>query len=217
MLATGYHDSVVLFNVADPAHPVQLTALPAHPKPVPPQIFMTMRFSPDGRMLATTSGNSNGMTLWDVTDPAHPTERAVLPRQRIVPGPKYDVMTFTPDGATLATADPAGLVTLWNVSDPAHPVVTSIVDTAVTDGGLMGLRTSDLEVVISADGRTMVTVMNNVKASVWDIADRDRPKHVRDVIRDGAGPGIYRISPDGRAVVSAARPNLDTITVWAIG
>jgi len=198
-------------------HPLQLTALPAHPKVVPPQTFMTMRFSPDGRTLATTGGDSDGMTLWDVSDPARPVARAVLPQERTVPGPKYNVMTFTPDGSTLATADSAGLVTLWNVADPAHPFVVSTVDTAATEGGRMGLRTSVLEVVISADGRTMVTVMNNVKASVWDIADRGQPRHIRDVIRDGAGPGIYRVSPDGHVVVSAARPNQDTITVWDIG
>jgi len=36
------------------------------------------------------------------------------------------------------------------------------------------------------------------------------------VIRTNAGPGIYRISPDGHTVVSAARPHHDTITVWPI-
>lgn len=217
LLATGYHESIVLFDVTDPARPVQLTALPAHPRSVPPQTFMTMRFSPDGRTLATTSGDADGMTLWDVSDPAHPTERAVLPHERTVPGPKYDVMTFTPDGATLATADSVGRVTLWNVADPGRPSIASMVDTSATEGGRMGLRTNVLEVVIGGDGRTMVTVMNNVKASVWDITDRVHPRHVRDVIRDDDGPGIYRISPDGRVVVSAARPDHDTITVWAIG
>jgi hypothetical protein len=59
------------------------------------------------------------------------------------------------------------------------------VDTTATEVGRIGESHSTLEVVITADGRTMVTVMNNVKASAWD---------------------IYRISPDARSVVSADRP-----------
>ena len=62
----------------------------------------------------------------------------------------------------------------------------------------------------------MVTAMNNRKISVWDIINPSRPQHLRDVIRTNAGPGIYRISPDGHTVVSAARPHHDTITVWPI-
>jgi len=95
---------------------------------------MTMRFSPDGRTLATTSGDADGLTLWDVTDPVHPAERGRLPRVRSEPGPKYDVMTFTPDSALLAANDD-GLVSLWNLIDPAHPTLTSTVDTTATEGG----------------------------------------------------------------------------------
>lgn len=215
MLATGYHGSVILFNVAQPTHPIQLTPLPPHPTAVPPQTFMTMKFSPDGRTLATTSGDSDGMTLWDITDPAHPQDRAHLPLLRTQPGPKYDVMTFTPDSATLATADD-GTVRLWNVAKPAEPVLASTVDTTATDGGRLGLSHNSLEVVITDNGRTMITVMNNEKASIWNIAQPGRPQHIRDLIRTNAGPGIFRVSPNGRTVVSAARPSHDTITVWPI-
>ena len=109
---------------------------------------MTMRFSPAGRTLATTSGDADGLTLWDVTDPVHPAERGRLPRVRSEPGPKYDVMTFTPDSALLATNDD-GLVSLWNLTDPAHPTLTSTVDTTATEGGRLGLRHNNLEVVIT--------------------------------------------------------------------
>jgi hypothetical protein len=34
--------------------------------------------------------------------------------------------------------------------------------------------------------------------------------------RHPPGPGIFRISPDGRAVVTADHPEHDTITVWNI-
>lgn len=116
-------------------------------------------------------------------------------------------MTFTPDSALLATND-HGLVSLWNVSNPVYPAITSTVDTTATG--------DSLEVVITPDGHTMITAMNNQKVSVWDITNPSRPRHLRDVIRTNAGPGIYRISPDGHAVVSAARPHHDTITIWPI-
>src|SRR5690242_10121471 len=105
---------------------------------------------------------------------------------------------------------------LWYLADPAHSTLNSTVDTTATVGGRLGLRHNSLEVLITPDGHTMITALNNQKVSVWDLAHPRRPQHLRDVIRTNAGPGIYRISPDGHTVVSAARPDHDTITVWSI-
>src|SRR2546430_728441 len=55
-LAVGYHDTVILYDITDPAHPSQLTPLPAHPTKVPAHTSMDMRFAPDGRTLTTAGG-----------------------------------------------------------------------------------------------------------------------------------------------------------------
>jgi WD40 repeat protein len=208
ILATGYHDTVILFDVTDPAHPVRLTALPEKPKPLPPQTFMGIAFSADGRTLASVSGDSNVVTLWDITDRAHPAARGVLPSSTDAR------MAFTP-GGTLAVTD-NGQVHLWDVTDPAHPMPTSTVDTTDTAGGRMGFTDNALELVVGPDGHTLITVMNNIKASAWDITDPSRPRHLNDVVRTDAGPGIFKISPDGRSVVSADHPQHDRIAVWNI-
>jgi WD40 repeat protein len=215
-LAASYHESLVLFDVTDPTHPVQLTPLPEHPRKVPPQTFLTIRFLPGGRSLATTGGGSNDLTLWDISDPARPTVRGTLPVDPGNPPAKYSPMAFTPDGTILATTESTGLVRLWDVTDLAHPRLASFVDATATEGGRLGYRSNSIEVVITGDGQRMVTVMNNEKASVWDITDRTRPLHVTDTIRAAAGPGIFRISPDGHTVASAHNPSRDTLDVWTI-
>jgi WD40 repeat protein len=175
-----------------------------------------MRFFPNGRALATTGGGAHEVTLWDIADPTHPTARGVLPLLQGDPPAKYTPLAFTPDSAILATTEPTGLVSLWNVADLDHPSRVSTVDTTATQGGRMGLVDNSVELVIPPGGHTLITVMNNQKASVWDIADASHPRHVSDVIHQDAGPGIFRISPDGHTVVSAARPYRDTINVWTI-
>lgn len=70
-----------------------------------------MAFSPDGRTVATGSGDWN-MMLWDAATGA---PRAFLPAHT---GEVVSV-AFTPDGATVATASHDKTVRMWNVVLPA--------------------------------------------------------------------------------------------------
>src|SRR6266508_4329746 len=90
VLVTGDRtgESVILWDVADPARP--------HPLGQPLAGVDSATFAPDGRTLATSSTDQS-VILWDVADPARP-------RRLGQPLAGVDSATFAPDGRTLATS-----------------------------------------------------------------------------------------------------------------
>ncbi|MGD0702341.1 MAG: helix-turn-helix domain-containing protein [Trebonia sp.] len=108
MLAVGSADKTVrLWNVARPAHPVQIGA----PLTGPSGYVWAASFSPDGKTLAV--GVTDGTVwLWNVAKPAHPALTATLA------GPAGDVysVAFSPSGAQLAATSFEGTVHLWDTS-----------------------------------------------------------------------------------------------------
>lgn len=210
LLAMGYHDTVILYDISNPYRPVQRTAFPAHPVAVPKQSFMNITFSPDGRTLATSS-HSADLALWTIADPAHPTVVATLPVDIL----EAEGTTFSPDGNTLVVVRQDGQVQLWNIRDRARPTLSSTLDAATIKGGFTGGVAAGTAVAFSADGHTLVTVIGSEKATTWDISQPGRVVHLTDVIRTGAGPGRFKLSPDASTVVSA-RHAADTIDVWTL-
>jgi WD40 repeat protein len=111
ILAVGSADKTVrLWNVAQPAHPVQIGA----PLTGPSGYVWAAAFSPDGKTLAV--GVTDGTVwMWNVAQPAHPALIATLT------GPAADVysVAFSPSGAQLAATSFEGTVHLWDASPPA--------------------------------------------------------------------------------------------------
>lgn len=147
---------------------------------------MGVAFNPDGRTVATVS-NDHTARLWDVTDPHHPEELAVLTGHADV---VYGV-AFSPDGRTLATTSFDRTARLWDVTNPHHPRTLAT---------LTGFIDSALGVVFNHDGRVLATTGTD-GMRLWDISDPQDPKQVA-VLADQGG-GAMALSPDGRTVAAA--------------
>jgi WD40 repeat protein len=151
--------SASLWSAADRAAPVRLASVGNEyyvGEPV---------FSPDGKTLAMVGGRDFRPVLFDVSDPAHPTEIVTVPE------PFAGWLTFSPDGRTLAVSSPEKEWSLWDVADRRSP--TLLTEQTMDHGA---------PIPFSADGRTVVTA--GAPATVWNIIERTRPTEVATLAGD---------------------------------
>jgi WD40 repeat protein/transcriptional regulator with XRE-family HTH domain len=98
--------------------------------------------SADGTLLATAESGGKPTRLWDIRDPRHPIERAVLPGHT----GEINGIAFSPAEPVLVTTGKDGRVLLWDVRDPTKVVGPHLVTEA--KGLISG-------VAFSPDGRTL--------------------------------------------------------------
>jgi len=124
ILAVASTTRLVLWDVADPARPRLLRSLAAAPlpsdnqgPPVPVGVGQNdLMFSPDGRLLASVSGNDQ-VSLWDVAHPDRATRIATLAG----PGDYFAALAFSPRGNLLAGVTYHGSVLVFRVAGPGRP------------------------------------------------------------------------------------------------
>jgi WD40 repeat protein len=153
--------------------------------------------SPEGRILATSSGNS--IRLWDVVDRAHPV-RFGLAHDRLV-----IKVAFSPDGHTMAAGSDDGTARLWDLTDRAHP--------ASLGQPLTGHHDPVNAVAFSPDGRTLATGSDDQTAVLWDVTDRAHPAPLGQPLTGHVGPvRAIAFSPDGRTLATGSDDH--TVLLW---
>jgi WD40 repeat protein len=184
------HDEVLLLDSRDLSivarHPTRQEPRNPQLNPVDGNYATGISFSPDGRVLAValTAGK---IGLWNLVDPGA--------AWTILPGHDQAAVdvTFSADGATLASGGQDRLVRLWRVKDGRQI-------------GEFGHDSAVRSVAFSPDGATLVTASQDSVVRLWDVragapvARLDRhDDEVNDVTFDGSGAVVASASADGTA------------------
>lgn len=184
------------------------------------QRVTAVAFSPDGRILATTTaattaifrGVGGSVQLWDATDRHAPTRTAAVADKQNV-----TAVAFSPDRRTLATISdrpgdlyttPIGTAQLWDVTNPYTPTrVTTVADDQYVTA-----------VAFSPDGSTLATTTRGGggMVQVWDMTNPHVPARTT-TIADDQYVTAMAFSPDGGTLVAATAGDIrggGSIRLW---
>ncbi|WP_045877146.1 Hsp70 family protein [Pseudofrankia sp. DC12] len=176
---------------ARPAHLVDVSlraTLTGHDRDV-----TSCAFSPDGRLLATTS--KDGIQLWDVATGRVEGELSGPGRKGSVP----NSCTFSPDGKLLAITGSDKSTRLFDMATRAETTVFS------------GHKGPVYGVAFSPDGTLIATTSTDRTVKLWGVSTG---KQIATLSGEHRG-SVYgcAFSPDGRLLVSAGA---DSILLWDV-
>ncbi|MEU8613451.1 WD40 repeat domain-containing protein, partial [Actinoplanes sp. NPDC048791] len=195
-VATSNRDkNTVLWDLST-ATPSTLATLPgAYP----------LRFGPDGRT-GVTSGTA--VTVWDLTDPAHPVRGAAL--TQLWGDPVVDAaVEFNPKLPVVAVEEYGDYMRLWDLTDPAQPRRGSSQVAASGQAHLSKMR-------FSPDGGMLALGDSDGSTTLWTVDQNDGwprlPTQVMTVTARGGPVQSMAFSQDARTLITVG--DRRTATLW---
>src|SRR6266545_3614952 len=152
-------------------------------------IVYSVAFSPDGKTLASGSGD-NTIRLWDVGTGR--LIRSFEERNQWVPS-----VAFSPDGKMIASGSHEQVVKLWDVG------------TGNLIRSFMGHRNTIHSVAFSPDGKTLASGSSDHKVKLWDVSTG---KLIRSY--DGQDFNAVAFSPDGKTLAAGSYDR--TVKLWDV-
>jgi len=155
----------------------------------PATVWGVVAFSPDGRLLASSTLHAK-VELWDAVSGEH--RRSLESHGRDVWG-----VAFSPDGRLLATGSVDKKVELWDPASGAHRRT------------LTGHADNVWGVAFSPDGRLLATGSGDTTVRLWDPATGEH----RGTLTGHTGPVLgVAFSPDGRLLATGSGDT--TVRLW---
>lgn len=155
----------------------------------PSPYFRSVRFSPDGSLLASLHADDS-VRLWSVD------------REQCSPGPIGDLrpheptgLEFSPDGRTLAIGSRTGAAGLWDTSSLER---RSTVDDLGNEHSIIGYATDGALVISARSPRAVHVLGNDGTSRTLDLSDH--------------WPGAIAVHPEGR-IALIADPGTE-VTLW---
>jgi WD40 repeat protein/serine/threonine protein kinase len=145
-------------------------------------VLTSLGFSPDGRWLATCSGDAP-ISLWNVKD------RQAASRQFAAPIEGGLSLAFTPDAALLACGEVSGRISVWQVRDG------KLLRTFAGHNGPVKCLAFNL------DGGRLASGSSDGTAKLWDTLGT----RLTEVPQWEARSGTYQFGMEGAAVVNIAQ------------
>ncbi|MFF5181823.1 helix-turn-helix domain-containing protein [Micromonospora sp. NPDC000316] len=187
LAATTTDGAIRLWNLSEPAHPLELGT----PIAGPADGFPAAALSPDGRVLAA-AGADRRVYLWDIREPAAPA-----PLGKPLAGPELSIfgIAFSPDGRTFAAASADRHVYLWDLTEPSRPSQFA--------QPLSGPANWVHTVTFSPDGRTVAAGSSDGHAWLWQldngaaVATLPHPGPVTELVFERNGRSLYSGASDG--------------------
>jgi WD40 repeat protein len=239
LATTGDDGTLVLWDLADPAHPRALG-----PPVAVPGAFKAQALARDAPRMAVRHAEEDTATIWDLADPARPRP---LGPPFPVPHAAYGT-ALSPDGRTLALSSNYGEITVVDVGDPLRARTRGTVTSTglpvamdfSPDGRTLAvssyagaLRLWDvrgggppaalgvieqpggvLDAAFSPDGATLATAGEDHNTQLWNVTDPTRPVAVPPALAGHAGR-VHSVafSPDGRTIATSSVT--DGVRLWA--
>jgi WD40 repeat protein len=201
--------TVTLWNASNPARQ------PSHLTTHGSGAVYSVAFSPHGAILAmgtsdhAVPNSDDTVTLWNVGNPAQPRQLSQLSAASSHDPFAVPLVTFSPDGTTLAVAD-GDTVTLWDVANPAQPRQLSHL---TLSGGVV----SDVfSLAFTPDGTTLAAGVRD-GVTLWDVGNPAQPRQLSHLALFGGVTNVFSVafSPDGTTL--AAGDDGGTVTLWNVG
>lgn len=165
-------------------------------------LYMTTT-APNDAIMASGTGTTGLVQLWDLSDPRHPRVLAAAPEQG---APRLQVygLAFSPDGTTLAVGSADGTLRLLDVRDPRAPRWLGVPVTGA--GGYV------YAVHYSADGRRVATAAGDGVVRVYDTSGPTL--HLLASLTAMAPEAVYAVAlhPSGTRLVAGG--STEAIVGW---